>query len=60
MTKRDYVLIATAINSVLESGGDQKTLRDVMNKIAEFAREQNPAFNSVRFAIACGMLFELA
>lgn len=58
MTRRDYVLIAEAINSVRceerEAGRNDLPIYSVARRLAHRLRQESPAFQTARFMAACG------
>ena len=58
MSKKDYVLIADAINEgwlSCESGDNKCGAFRVVNKIVEALKSDNDRFDARRFLLACGM-----
>lgn len=51
MTKKDYILIASAIK---KSSDGQDNVKDVVEAIAEILGYDNPNFQYTRFMEACG------
>ena len=59
MTRKDYVLIAKAINSEVERNGGEKndTLVSLGSLVGTLCRElslENPSFDRTKFMTACG------
>ena len=58
MTRKDYVLVAEAINSVRcetrEAGRDDLPVFSVAHRLAHRLKLDNPAFERARFMAACG------
>lgn len=56
MTRKDYELIANAINDCVYPGaGDYNTVRLVARKVADELAEDNPRFDRNKFLGACGV-----
>lgn len=56
MTKKDYIIIAKAINEMYLGHKDWvRNLEQVGNKFAETLKADNPRFDTERFLTACGI-----
>lgn len=55
MTRKDYVLIADAIRSVMDAkGADQMTVRAVAEQLGFALQNDSPRFSMATFKAACG------
>ena len=55
MTKKDYVLIASAILPLFgEQRLDKETIVTIVERLANKLAIDNPKFNAKKFALACG------
>lgn len=54
MTKKDYILIASAINNACTSV-DKNIKSAIAKEFARVLKEENPQFNREKFYKACGV-----
>lgn len=60
MTKKDYILIAEAIEGTLNNSyqweqREKEAIHEVAERIAEALQKDNTRFDSIRFLEACGV-----
>jgi hypothetical protein len=55
MSRRDYILIADAIRSVLDQVNDRSVIEPIVHAIATCMQRDNPRFDRRRFVAACGI-----
>jgi hypothetical protein len=55
LTKKHFISEAARIASMVATGGDLKTLRELASKAADDYARQNSRFDRSRFLAACGV-----